>query len=47
MKELTPVQRTAIEDPCLFAFETVKQKFHTTDPNRGVSIIITVNTGYE
>ena len=44
--KLTAHQQAAIEHHCRFAFETVHPRFGWLDP-RGVSVLLTVNSGYE
>ncbi len=39
-------QRIAISNPCYFAFETLHPRFARRRPD-GVSIVLTVNSGYE
>ena len=47
--KLTKRQKTAIEDPCLLACETVKRKYVTLKARgrRAWSSMLTVNNGYE
>jgi alpha-D-ribose 1-methylphosphonate 5-triphosphate synthase subunit PhnH len=44
---MTPQQQMAFENPCRFAFETAQPKFAVVDYARMVSIIVTLNSGYE
>lgn len=43
---MTDQQKTAIENPCLLAAETLHPRFHYVRID-GVSVILTVNSGYE
>ena len=38
-------QRIALQHPCRFAFETAHPRFRVRE--RGLSVIVTVNSGYE
>jgi hypothetical protein len=40
-------QQTAIDNHCRFAFETAQAKFLALTENGTVSVILTVNSGYE
>lgn len=42
---MNPQQKTAIENPCRFAFETMQPRFRVVHGD--ASIIVTVNFGYE
>lgn len=44
---MTPSQKTAIEHHCRLAFETAHPRFAWLDRRRGVSIVLTVNSGWE
>jgi hypothetical protein len=44
---MTPEQRTALLHPCRLALETLHPRFITPWPARGVSALLTVNSGYE
>jgi hypothetical protein len=43
---MEPWQKTALMNPCYFAFETVNPMFHRNFED-GSSVIVTINTGYE
>lgn len=40
-------QKTAIENHCRFAFETAQPKFARALDNLAVSVVLTVNSGWE
>jgi hypothetical protein len=40
-------QKTAIENHCRFGFETAHPRFSWNDYENGVSVVLSVNTGYE
>lgn len=44
---MTPAQYIAIKYPCRFAFETAHPRFGEYIDSSGVSLVLTVNTGYE
>lgn len=43
---MTPAQQTALRHHCRLAAETVHPRFRTVLPT-GLSVVITVNSGYE
>lgn len=44
---MTYEQRTAFENPCRFAFETAQPRFAWRVNERGASLVLTINSGYE
>ncbi len=44
---MNEAQRTAIENHCRMAFETAHPRFARVLPQWGVSIVLTVNSGWE
>lgn len=44
---MTPHQRLAIEHHCLLSIETMRPKFAWAVPAAGVTVVLTVNSGYE
>ena len=44
---MTPAQQTAIDNHCRLGFETANSRFAYLDRKRGVSVVLTVNSGYE
>jgi hypothetical protein len=40
-------QRIAIEHHCRFGFETAQARFAHLVPGGGISVVLTVNSGYE
>jgi hypothetical protein len=45
---MTPWQQTAIAHHCRLAVETTHPRFaHWLDPGRRISLVLTVNSGYE
>lgn len=45
---MTPEQRTALENPCYLAAETVHQRYgFGSRVARRVAVVLTVNAGYE
>jgi len=40
-------QQMALENHCRFAFETAQRKFSYLDSGGKVSVVLTVNSGYE
>ena len=44
---MTPQQRTAWMAPCLLAFECAHPRYGRVAAGGKVSVIVTVNTGYE
>lgn len=44
---MTPAQRTAITTPCLLAFECAHPRYQRLASGGKVSVIVTVNSGYE
>jgi hypothetical protein len=43
---MTPSQKTAIENHCRLAGETIQPKFARLLPS-GITVVLTVNSGYE
>lgn len=46
-KQWRKAQQVALFHHCRFAFETLHPRFKTMDTRRGVSINLTVNSGWE
>lgn len=44
---MTSPQKTAFESPCRFAFETAQPQFGWNIDQRGASLVLTINNGYE
>lgn len=44
---LTPQQRVAIDGHCRLSIETMRPEFAWAVPSAGVSVVLTVNSGYE
>lgn len=44
---MTPAQRTALMTPCLLAFECAHPRYCRLASGGQVSVIVTVNSGYE
>ena len=44
---MTPQQRTAIEQHCRLSIETMRPEFAWAVPAAGVTVVLTVNSGYE
>jgi hypothetical protein len=45
---MTPAQQTALAYHCRLAVETVHPRFRNwLDPGRRISLVLTVNSGYE
>jgi hypothetical protein len=45
--EVTEFQRIAIAQHCRLSIETMRDEFRHVLPGLGVSVILTVNSGYE
>jgi hypothetical protein len=44
---MTAQQDKALRNPCRFAFETAHPRFGTVWPRLGVTVVLTINSGYE
>lgn len=44
---MTPEQRVALANHCRLALETFRPEFRRVVPHLGVSLVLTVNSGYE
>lgn len=44
---MTPHQRIALEQHCRLSIETMRPEFCWAVPPAGVSVVLTVNSGYE
>lgn len=44
---MTPAQRTALRYPCFLAFECAHPRYGQVAPGGMVTVMVTINAGYE